>query len=214
MLEFGESLLLLRCSVRGALQDVPAPLPAAAFAALRISPTPSCWGLLTTCARLQTSITGRRNMQNMQKWRSWPGVEELAWNSQAEGQKAEVSQKSTVEPHLQTSPTFQDWQHTLMHRTKHTLAPHCLEQEPHPSRPHSTTPAAGRAGRVTGIAKGWQGPATSLASPHLALALSLGLTRLHCQKQCKFWNGKESRKEEWHTNTLSWESLAEAVTLH
>lgn len=83
----------------------------------------SCWDLFAIHARLQTSITGRRKMQDTQeKQRSWPGVEELAWNSQAERQKAEASQKSAAEPHLETSPTFQDRRRTLMHRTKHTLA--------------------------------------------------------------------------------------------
>lgn len=143
------------------------------------------------------------------------GVEQLAWNSQAERQKAEASQQSTAEPYLQTSPTFQDRWRALMHRTKHSLAPHCLEQELHPSRPLSTSPAAGRAGSATGITQGWQDLAMSLASPHLAPAadLSLGVTRLHCQER-QFWNGEEGKKEEWHTSTLSWESSAEPATFH
>lgn len=146
------------------------------------------------------------------------GVEELAWNSQPERQKAEASQQSTAEPHLQTSPTFQDRWCALMHRTKHSLAPHYLEQELHPSRLLSTSPAAGRAGSATGIAQGWQGPAMSLTSPHLALAadLSLGVTRLHCQ-ECQFWNGEKRAKKRSDTPILwaenPWLNLPHSINI-
>lgn len=167
---------LLRCSTRG-LQGVPA-----AFTVLGTSPmAPSHWGLPTTCARLQTSVRGRNTQERE--------VEKLVWSRQAERLKLRHHSNllqhfiNRLHQHFKTGDAQSCaglstlWHHTAQDKRC------CLGPSPH---------AAGRANSW------WLTETYDVSGICLAQAadLSLGLTRMPSQEECKFWNGKEGSEED------------------